>query len=87
MGGIQRECGQTYGHVFRALRVRGTVTHPFSGTDHHGLTGANLQQAVFVLHLQRTFQNQGDFFEIGTLAGLDPPSGRAHMGDADVVVA
>src|SRR5580692_11000130 len=50
--------------------------------SNHGLPGANVERATFVLNAQSPFQYDRELVELGSLPRLDPSSGTAHVSDA-----
>ena len=85
MNGVGRKCGEADGHVLRAFRS--AVADPFAGLGDYRLSGLHAHDASFVFDDHFAGEHQRHFLEGGTLAGLGPSGGAAHMGDADVRIA
>src|SRR5580692_10517000 len=45
------------------------------------LSGMNVECSPLVLDSQRSFQNDGELVELGSLPGLEPSLWAAHVGD------
>src|SRR4051812_10026071 len=87
MHGLRRERRYTDRDVLGAAHLGTTVPNPFAGRGDHRLTGVHVNRAGIVLDAQHPAQDDGDLFECGPLAGLDPSRGRHHARHADVRVA
>jgi hypothetical protein len=81
-----REGWQADGDVFGAVGFGCAVSHPFARIRHDGLSGADVERSASVLDSKQSTQNNGDFFEFGTLARLLPAGRRCHAGDAHALV-
>ena len=57
----------------------------FTASALDGLAGAHFENAAFEFDAQQTGEDDGVFVEVGSLAGLDPAAGTAHVGDAEVL--
>ena len=62
------------------------VADPLAWSGHDRLAGGDVEGAAFELHPHRAAKDDGDLFEVGPLAGLEPAFGRLHPRDAHVVV-
>src|SRR5271170_5102446 len=80
--GIHGEGGEADGDVFGAALVRSGVADPLAGVGDDGLSGGYFDGAVFVFYVERAFQDNGELVEGGSLAGLVPSGGTAHVGYA-----
>jgi len=45
------------------------------------LSGMNIERPSLVLYSERSLQNDGELVELGSLPGLEPSLGAAHVGD------
>ncbi len=82
MHGVHGKGGEADGDIFSATFVRRGVADPFAGVGDHSLSGSNIERTRFMFDAQRPFQDDGKFVKGGSLAGLQPPGGAAHVGDA-----
>jgi len=80
--GFHGEGGEADGYVFGAAFVRSRVADPLAGVGDYGLSGGYVEGAVFVFYVQRAFEDDGELVEGGSLAGLEPSGGAAHVGYA-----
>src|SRR5215471_4627223 len=86
MNSLGREGGQANGNVLGAF-VRGRILDPLSSASQNGLSGANINAAVFVAHAQASSQDQRVFVEFGSLSRLVPSGWTAHVGHTDTAFA
>ena len=82
MYGIYGEGGETDGDVFGSAFVGSGIAYPFAGVGDDGLSGGDIEGSIFVFNVQRAFEDDREFLEGGSLAGLEPSGGAAHVGDA-----
>lgn len=82
MDGVRRKGGQANSNILCATRC--AVTHPFSRRGDHGLPGAHLHLASFVVDVEHSRQNYGDLMKLGPLSRLLPTGGRLHPCDTDI---
>src|SRR5260370_2246998 len=69
---FHREGGQADGDVLGSAFVRSRVLNPLAAVDDDGLSGGDLEGSRLVLHSQRAFEDDREFLELGSLAGLLP---------------
>src|SRR5215471_4660609 len=86
MNSLGREGGQANGNVLGAF-VRGRILDPLSSASQNGLSGANINAAVFVAHAQASSQDQRVFVEFRSLSRLVPSCRTAHVGHTDTAFA
>ncbi len=82
MDGVHGKRWEADGDVFGAAFVGSGVTDPFAGVGDDGLSGGDVERARFVLDAEGAFEDDGELVEGGSLAGLEPSGGAAHVGDA-----
>ena len=82
MDDLHRECGDADRDVFGAVFVRRGVADPFAGAGDHCLSRSHVERTTLVFDTQRPFQHDREFVEGGSLAGLKPSRGAAHVGNA-----
>jgi len=80
--GIHGEGGKADGDVFGAAFLGSGVADPLAGVGDDGLSGGDVERTVLVFNVEGAFENDGEFVEGGSLAGLEPSGGAAHVGDA-----
>ena len=79
----RRERWQAHGDVFRALRCR--VADPFAFVRDDGGAGGDFERAGVRLDAEQAAEDDGEFVELGRLAGFDPAGGARHARDAEGV--
>ena len=83
VGGKRR---QTDGHILGAAWLRAAVADPLARRGDDRLTGPDVERARLGLNPQKTAEHDGNLFEVGPLARLDPALRRHHPGDTDAIV-
>ena len=82
MNGGRREGGCADGDVLGSAFVRSGVLNPLAAVGDDGLSGGDIEGSRFVLDSQRAFEDDREFVELGSLAGLLPSLRTAHVGHA-----
>lgn len=82
MNGFHGEGWQADSDIFGTAFVRRGVADPFAGVRDDCLSSSDVEFSAFVRDAQRSFQHDGEFVELRSLAGLEPSLRTAHVRDA-----
>ena len=82
MDGVHGEGWEADGYVFGTGFVWSRVADPFAGAGDYRLSGGDVDGTVLMFDMESTFQDYRKLVEGGSLAGLLPSGGAAHVGDA-----
>lgn len=87
MNRIGRKGRKTHGDVLGAFGHGAAVADPLAGMGDDGLAGVHVEYAALMFDTQHASNDDGDFLELGTLAGLFPALGGYHTGNAHGAMA
>ncbi len=81
MDGVHGKGGEADCYVFGAAFVGSGVADPLAGMGNDGLSRRDVKRSILMLDAERPFEDDGELVEAGSLAGLKPTCGAAHVGD------